>query len=237
MVLYLVLAVIWLAALTPLILRKMSERRVTTSVDAFRRQLRGLRRAYPRLVATSVHHDMAMSMSQMAHRGPRTTMVAPARMSHPGDDGYDRSYQERPAASSGSSSYRTVYHSSSVSRPPSQAARRRQVLTILGGTVIGTFLLGAIPGLGVLWDLSLLALAATAGYVALLIHFQRVAVEQEKKVVELYEAPVERSVGGPITPYLPKRAVAEEDYGDEQGYLDDEYEDHLGYDSAAAGDR
>ena len=46
-----VLAIIWVMALTPMMLRKLSERRFTTSVDSFHRQLRGMRRAYPRLAA------------------------------------------------------------------------------------------------------------------------------------------------------------------------------------------
>jgi hypothetical protein len=234
MVLYLVLAVIWVAALTPLILRKMSERRVTTSVDSFRRQLRGLRRAYPRLAASAAHPDMVLSMSQMAHRGPRTTMMASSRMSNGYDDQYDSGSDDWRGASGGGSSQRTTYRSANASRPSSQAARRRQVLLILGGTLIGSFLLGAISGLSFFWDLLLLALAATAGYVALLIHFHRVAVEREHKVVDLYEAPARR-IGAPITPYVPARTVTDDDYGDEQGYLDDE--DDPGHDAVAAGDR
>jgi len=46
-----VLAVIWVVALTPMMLRKLSERRFSNSVDSFHRQLRGMRRAYPRLAA------------------------------------------------------------------------------------------------------------------------------------------------------------------------------------------
>ena len=48
-----VLAVIWVVALTPMVLRKLSERRLATSVDSFHRQLRSLRRAYPRLAASA----------------------------------------------------------------------------------------------------------------------------------------------------------------------------------------
>ena len=61
------------------------------------------------------------------------------------------------------------------------------MLCVLVGAVVGFFLLGAIPGLRVLWDASLLAFGITAGYLALLIHFHRRAAEREMKVVEMQE--------------------------------------------------
>ena len=56
-----VLAVIWVIALTPMMLRKLSERRFSNSVDSFHRQLRGMRRAYPRLAASAADPEMALS--------------------------------------------------------------------------------------------------------------------------------------------------------------------------------
>ncbi len=140
-----VLALIWVLALTPTLLRKLSERESTYSVAKFHRSLRVMRRAYP-------------GMAAAAQQGG---VVTPAR---------PQPHMARPAGPS--------------------ARRRRQVLTILGGTLVGTLLLGLIPGLGILWDVSLLTLALTAGYVALLIHFRRVAVERSRKVVVLREQPL-----------------------------------------------
>ncbi len=57
-------------------------------------------------------------------------------------------------------------------------ARRRRVLTVLASSLLGTLVLGAIPGLGVLWDVSLVSFVATTGYVALLVRFRRAAVAQ-----------------------------------------------------------
>ena len=72
-----VLAVIWVVCLTPMMLRKLSERRFTTSVDSFHRQLRGLRRAYPRLAASAAHPEMALSMGAWRTAASRTSS-APA---------------------------------------------------------------------------------------------------------------------------------------------------------------
>ena len=159
-----VLAVIWVVALTPMLLRKLSERRLATSVDSFHRQLGVLRRAYPRLAANATHPEMAFSMVSMSRSETRST---------PDTD-----------TDTGTGIGRTP---SSASRGPSRAARRRRVLCVLVGAVVGFFLLGAIPGLRVLWDASLLAFGITAGYLALLIHFHRRAAEREMKVVEMQE--------------------------------------------------
>lgn len=281
----LVLAVIWLVALTPLVLRKMSERQVTTSVDSFRRQLRGLRRAYPRLAATAAtaaHPDMALSMARMAHGGPRTTMAVASATAGSGayrgsdasggsgasgrssasrgsgtsggsgtsvgsggrrrpDDDRDELNSpgmRRGAHPSGTAGNRPSSQRGSALRPSPQAARRRQVLMLLAGTTIGSFVLGAIPGLSVLWDLSLLALAATAAYVALLIYFHRLAVEREIKVVELRDRRPVARVAMPVTPfdpYVPDRRGEPEPVEDELEYLDDL--DDYDYDEMAAGGR
>ena len=68
---------------------------------------------------------------------------------------------------------------------PLQASRRRRVLAVLVGTTLGFFVLGMIPALRVLWGLSLLAFAATAGYLALLIYVHRRAVERRVKVIDI----------------------------------------------------
>ena len=58
-----VLAVIWVVCLTPMMLRKLSERRFTNSVDSFHRQLQGLRhvirvwRPVRRTASTPTLHD------------------------------------------------------------------------------------------------------------------------------------------------------------------------------------
>lgn len=151
-----VLAIIWVVCLTPMMLRKLSERRFLTSVDSFHRQLRGLRRGYPRLAASAADHEAMLYTSVPLDNGT----AASAR---------PRSFvSERP-----------------LRRAQMQATRRRRVLLSLGGTIIGCLVLGMIPALRILWGLSLLAFAAAAAYIALLIYIHRRAVERRVKVVDI----------------------------------------------------
>jgi hypothetical protein len=161
-----VLAVIWVVCLTPMMLRKLSERRFTNSVDSFHRQLRGLRRAYPRLAATAADPEAALFREpsvEYAREGEldREVSYPPTRHAHPG------------------------YASMRAQRVDIQAVRRRRVLLVLASATVGFFLLGTVPALRILWGLSLLAFAAGAGYVALLIYMHRRAVERRVKVVDI----------------------------------------------------
>jgi len=137
-VILVVLALIWVLALTPTLLRKLAERESTYSVAKFNRSLRVMRRAYPSIAAAAQHGGYVP---------PVRSQMAVARATAP------------------------------------SARRRRQVLTVLTGTLVGTLLLGAIPGLQMAWDVSLLTFAMTVGYVALLVHFRHVATERAEKVV------------------------------------------------------
>ena len=155
-----VLAIIWVLALTPMMLRKLSEHRFTTSVDSFHRQLRGMRRAYPRLVATAAVPETMLSFTGFAD-DDQTAYVPPARV--------------RRAPTAERSGYRAAQ----------TAARRRRVLFVLIASAVGLFLLGFIPTLRLFWGLSLLVVATTAGYLALLIHIHRRSVELKAKVVDI----------------------------------------------------
>ena len=73
----------------------------------------------------------------------------------------------------------------SAGASPATAARRRQVVSVLVGAMAFFFLVGIIPAARILWDLGLLAFGCTAAYVALLIHFHRLAVERAQKVIAL----------------------------------------------------
>ena len=185
MVVIAVLAIIWVVALTPMILRKLSERRFTTSVDSFHRQLRGLRRAYPRLAASAAHPEVTLSMGR----------VTPAAGRPLDSGGHLDSDKPSDFTDSGRAGSWTVEHAQvhAAGRGPSHgsrrvsgpAVRRRRVILILLAMMLGFFLLGMIPVMRVLWDASLLAFGAMAAYLALLIHFHRRAMERDVKVVDL----------------------------------------------------
>ncbi len=183
-----VLAVIWVIALTPMMLRKLSERRFSNSVDSFHRQLRGMRRAYPRLAASAVDPEMALSAATTANNGVwASSPVTPSRMSR--SDVLERLPR----------------------RLAPQSARRRRVLLVLVTAMLGFFLLGMVPGWKVLWDLALLAFAATAGYLALLIHIHRRAVERDVKVVDLQERLRNQNAEAIASTVMPVRRTEPED--------------------------
>jgi hypothetical protein len=181
-----VLAIIWVVALTPMLLRKLSEHRFINSVDSFHRQLRGMRRAYPRLAASAALPEAVLFTSQM------TDEAAPARSL---------------------TSANTVMVERRPPRSQLAAARRRRVLLVLVTAMLGFFVLGMIPALRVLWGLSLLVLAAAAGYLALLIYMHRRAVERRAKVVDIRD--LRHEAGVPVTDVardvaFRRRSVAEE---------------------------
>jgi hypothetical protein len=174
-----VLAIIWVVALTPMLLRKLSERRFTTSVDSFHRQLRGMRRAYPRLAASAADPEAALFIAEMAGEPTRYPSEATVHMSR--SDAVER---RSP-------------------RAQLTAARRRRVLVVLGAAMLGFFVLGLVPALRVLWGLSLLVLAAAAGYLALLIYIHRRSVERRTKVVDIRD--LRHDAGEPATPNAASR--------------------------------
>lgn len=182
-----VLAVIWVVALTPMMLRKLSERRFSNSVDSFHRQLRGMRRAYPRLAASAVDPEVVRSLAATDSGVRASSSATPSRMPR------SEVYEHRPR------------------RPSPQLARRRRVLLVLVTTMLGFCLLGMVPGLKVLWGLALLAFAATAGYLALLIHIHRRAMERNVKVVDIQEHFQHQSVGATVGAVVPVRCAEPED--------------------------
>lgn len=203
-----VLAIIWVVCLTPMMLRKLSERRFTTSVDSFHRQLRGLRRAYPRLAASAADPVAALYAGHFVDADGPGEAWAPVQRSR----------------------------STVAGRPPRRAslsaARRRRVLLVLAAATLGFFVLGMIPALRVLWGLSLLAFAAAAGYLALLIYMHRRVVEQQVKVIDIRDLHSGPSSTG-LAISVPRRRSVAEEMDDE--YLDAAFE--YDYDEIMAGGR
>jgi hypothetical protein len=192
-VILVVLALIWVVALTPTILRKIAEREGSYSVARFHRHLRAMRRAYPAQVAAVGSTGAGVSL------GLDGTSMASGI-------GSQASGRPRPVRADATAA-------PAVRNPGPSARRRRQVLATLGAGLVLSFLFGLIPPVRFFWDVSLLLLAMTVGYLALLIHFRRVAVERAEKVVRLEPpAPVPLATDtAPIPrvqPYLPGEAPA-----------------------------
>jgi hypothetical protein len=166
-----VLAVVWVVALTPMVLRHVSERQLTSGVRSYHRRLLRLSSgsAQSSPVGGSVPGAMiGFSAAAQRLRGERigTTVDEAPLATAPA--------QHAPGSSP-----------MSVTASPATAARRRQVVSILAGATLAFFLLGIIPSARIMWDFALLTLGCSAAYVALLIHFHRLAVERAQKVIAL----------------------------------------------------
>ena len=85
---------------------------------------------------------------------------------------------------------------------PEACRRRRDVLLVLVGVVVGTGLLGAIPAMRPILVLTAIAAVALAGYVGLLVHLRTLAVEREVKLRYLPQ------VSQPEPAFVIRRAVA-----------------------------
>jgi len=165
-----VLAVVWVVALTPMVVRRLSDRQFASGLRSYRRRLLRLGPAStPPPVAGSVPGAM-IGFSIAAQRLHD--------LRHPHEQFEARAVTDVPEEAA-------VAAPVSVSASPATAARRRQVVTLLAGATLLFFVLGIIPSARVLWDLGLLTLGCSAAYVALLIHFHRLAVERAQKVIAL----------------------------------------------------
>ncbi|MGC9963189.1 MAG: hypothetical protein ABSE47_14965 [Acidimicrobiales bacterium] len=167
-----VLAVVWIVALTPMIVRKISERQFTSGVRSYHRRL--LR------FGTSGEHSVVAEGAVGSVPGAMIGFSAAAQRLHVERYGV-------PAPSAEDFEYDRVHAApvAAVTFSPATAARRRHVMLVLGGATVFFFVVGMIPAARVMWDLALFSLGCTVAYVALLIHFHRVAVERAQKVIAL----------------------------------------------------
>ena len=163
----LILAVIWAAVLIPPALRSRAEGRPADSITAFHRQLAVLRRAGPR----TGHHGADSGMSQRpggfrsvsSPVSPSSAVAALARAN---------GARVRPA--------RAV--PVARGRVSSARRRRRDIFLSLLVAAGSTLVLGAIPGLHVLWMVHVAADVLLVGYVALLVRQRNLATERALKV-------------------------------------------------------
>lgn len=167
-----VLAVVWVVALTPMVLRKMSERKFTSGVRSYRQRLLRLGSL-----------DQPGTASELSAGSVPGAMI-----------GYSVAAQrlqvDRYGAANGALDIEDADRERAgavvpLTPSPLTTARRRRVITVLAGATVFSFLVGLIPGAGVMWDLALIGLICIVAYVAMLIHFNRLAVERAQKVIAL----------------------------------------------------
>lgn len=167
-----VLAVVWVVALTPMVLRKLSERKFTAGIRTYHR----------RRLRLGSSDEFSVSAPRSAGSVPEAMSGFSAASQHVQVDRYDAPTPSRQADEP---------HPGHLSPPtssttsPATTARRRQVLATLAGATLLFFLVGIIPAARVMWDLALFGLGCTAIYIALLVHFHRLAVERAHKIIAL----------------------------------------------------
>ncbi|MGH9297153.1 MAG: hypothetical protein ACRDZP_04170 [Acidimicrobiales bacterium] len=159
------LAIVWIVALTPMVLRKLREREVVTSVTTFNSQLSRLSGAHSRSERGGSVPGAAIGYSAAAQR------------LH--EERYGVDFSE-PASGSEASGV-TLEPAPVVSR--ATTFRRRRVLASLGLCTSVSFLLGFVVSA---FDyLAIVGLLAGITYLGLLAYFHRLAVERVQKVVAL----------------------------------------------------
>jgi hypothetical protein len=115
--------------------------------------------------------------------GPAAVPAAlPAAGAYDGHDAYGDPYardHRAPAAPAGIDHARRVVESSTRARA---RRRRRDTLAVLAAVFGVTVLAGLVTGSSVAWAVAGLDGVALAGYVALLVHLRRMALEREHKL-------------------------------------------------------
>ncbi len=169
-----VLAVLWLAFLTPMAWRRLSRRGFTSPLAWFSDYL--MRRASN---SHGSYRSDAFERPEGSVPGVVIGFSAAAHRLHEARYGTSASPTQSPLTPP------AVPVSVSLSPSPVTAARRRRVGALLVGATALFLLLGLIPGASICWAVSLITLSMTLAYVALLVHFHRVAVERAQKVIAL----------------------------------------------------
>ncbi len=178
----LILVLVWVAALLPIALKKRSEWELSTSISQFRQRRQ-------RLVRYREHGDPGSAGAAGGQWG------GSAARSSPGDG----NRWSAPAPMGGAD------RRAARARRRALQARRRRTLGALVATMAATLVLGAVPALRPLWDLTLVATLALVAYVAALVWFRRaalMAVERERNVIEL-AARARQSAIVPLRPRPP----------------------------------
>ncbi|MHB1486799.1 MAG: hypothetical protein ACYCS7_03450 [Acidimicrobiales bacterium] len=163
----LLLVIVWVVVLAPSFLRHRAEGSLNDSVGSFHRNLRILERAGPGGVAPA--NSMRALRPQGSYTGLSERMVGSASIAYPSAV---RSQVAQPQ----------VAQPQVAARAQVMRRRRRDVFMVLVTGTMGSFLLGFIPGVSIMWAVTGVLALCLAGYVALLIRIRNNAVEREMKL-------------------------------------------------------
>lgn len=193
-----VLAVIWIAVLTPSLVRSRAQRRGADSIGAFHRQLGVIERTGSALIPLSPRRQSATAARRAAMPAPAgVTAAGPHRA---GVRTPTRNVARQLAALSSAGRPAPV-PVKRAGAPAAQASsrsagrqqmlrRRRDVLVALAFGLVATILIGALPPLRFAWALTGVLAILLISYVAMLIRCRNLAAERAMKLA-FFPAPPE----------------------------------------------
>ncbi len=168
MLVLVLLAIVWVAALAPMVVRKLRERDAITSVTSFSRGLHRLSgaRLHPESIRTAgAPIGFSAAARRLAGDRPDNTLASDVGSIAFGETG----------RSAGSDLGPLVSHATTI--------RRRRVVALLLTTMLVSFALGF--GLSAFFYLAVASILALVAYLGLLAYFHQLAVERVQKVVAL----------------------------------------------------
>lgn len=201
----LLLAVLWIAVLTPGIIKRRAERHSATSIDSFHRELHLLERTGPKMVAPAYRLETATLVTGSSPSGlpaitsrpgrPKLVLVGKGTAGESVDggvgsewssdgDGYagvgEMAGQPHRASSLAEAVAAQERKSFEQYQRRQACKRRRDIFLALVATFVLTLGLGAVHSLRALWFITLLAGLALAAYVILVGYARRLAAERHE---------------------------------------------------------
>jgi membrane protein implicated in regulation of membrane protease activity len=172
MLVLVLLGIVWLVVLAPMVVRKLREREVVSSVTSFNRQLLHLSGGSPGRGAEASLPAATIGYSAAAQRLSDRRVAA--GLGDSGAIGFGPRFGQ-PRALLAADIGPLVSHATTI-------RRRRVVALLVLGTLV-TFALGF--GLALFFYLAIAGVAAIVMYFALLAYFHQLALERAQKVVAL----------------------------------------------------
>lgn len=198
-----IIAVAWIAILTPNVMRRRSRQgNGINSISHFHRQLRVLEHSAPEPLVAPAYRLCSGGAGEGSDEyhseepgAPTLTVVGADRLPRPalaflgrdgdyhGDRGPAAAGVRRPAEAGSPPPGRAV-SVPALDRTPRHRVRRRRrdTLGVLAGVFVVTVLLGFLPGASAAWVVSAVSGVALGAYVALLVRLQRLAEERGRKL-------------------------------------------------------
>ncbi len=199
MILVIIIVAAWIVILAPSLMKRHSRTAGEMgSISHFHRQLRVLEHSAPEPIVAPAYRLHSVGEGDPASGFPEAgavpvlSVVGADQLPRPalaflGDE------LDVDTSGRGGEWSQDQFEAEGSAVPPSRMAaeagarlrvrrRRRDALGVMAGIVVGSAVIGFVPGASPAWILTLLSGVALAVYVALLVHLRRMAEERERKL-------------------------------------------------------